>query len=199
MESRSKYVAQAGLIAAIYAAATLIAMMFLQELAWGPVQFRLSEAICAVALFTPAAIPGLTAGCVIANIANVVISGTGALGFLDVAFGSLATCIGALFCWKFRSRPILALSGFVIANALIVPAYLPLLLQGLGFYTIPFTDVSIDGVYIYMYLFGLVSTGIGEATVIYVLGVPLSKAIQKYVFEGKSGMEKAKKAKDTCN
>lgn len=179
--TRTQYIAQTALIAALYAALTLVALLFLQGLAWGPVQFRISEAVCVVALFTPAAIPGLTIGCIIANLLNCAIAGTGALGLLDVVFGSLATLIGAAFCWKMRRRPVLALAGFVVANALIVPAYLPLLLQGLGYYTIPFTDISIDGAYLPMYLFGVVATGIGEALVMYALGLPLSKLLRKYL------------------
>lgn len=179
-QARSRFVAQAGLIAALYAAATLIAMLFLQSLAWGPIQFRISEALCVVALFTPAAVPGLTAGCAIANLAALVLNGTGALGLLDVIFGSLATCLGAVWCWKLRNRPMLALLGPVLANAVIVPAYLPILLQGLGYYTVPFTTISLDGLYIYMYAFGLVSTGIGEAVVVYVLGRPLAAALKRF-------------------
>lgn len=191
--SRVEYIARAGVIAAAYAACTLIALLFLGSLAWGPVQFRVSEALCALALLTPAAIPGLTLGCVIANVANIVLSGTGALGLLDVVFGSLATCLGALFTWKMRERPLVALLGPVLANALIVPAYLPLLLQGIGFYTIPFTSISLDGAYLPMYLFGLVTTGAGEAVIMYVLGYPLYRSLAKTPFikrelaEAKSG------------
>lgn len=176
---KSIEIARTGVIAAVYAAATLIAMLFLGSLAWGPVQFRVSEAICALALFVPQAVPGLTLGCAIANAANIVLSGTGALGLLDVVFGSLATCLGALFTWRFRKRPLLALAGPVIANAVIVPAYLPLMLQATGFYTIPFTSISLDGVWPVMYLFGLVSTGIGEAVIMYVLGYPLARALAR--------------------
>lgn len=176
---RGKFVAQAGTIAALYAAATLVTIMLLQGLAWGPVQFRISEALCVVAVLTPAAVPGLTVGCVLANLIALVINGTGALGMLDVAFGSLATLAGALWCRKLRERPKLALLGPVLANALIVPAYLPLLLQGLGYYTIPFTSISIDGAYLPMYLFGAVATGLGEALVVYALGLPLLSALRK--------------------
>ncbi len=178
--SRTQYISQTALIAALYAAATLVALLFLQGFAWGPVQFRISEAICVVALYTPAAMPGLTIGCVIANLINCVISGTGALGLLDVVFGSFATLLGSIMCWKLRKRPALAISGFVLANALIVPAYLPILLEGLGFYTIPFTDISIDGAYLPMYLFGVIATGIGEAAVMYIWGYPLSKLLARY-------------------
>lgn len=177
--ARTSYVAQAGMIAAVYAACTLVALLLLQGLAWGPVQFRISEALVVLAVFTPAAVPGLTIGCVIANLANMVISGTGVLGLLDVVFGSAATLVGALWCRKFAEKPAIALLGPVLANALIVPAYLPILLQGLGFYTIPFTAISLDGAYLPMYLFGLVATGIGEAVVVYVLGMPLIAALRK--------------------
>ena len=176
---KSNYLARVGVIAAVYAACTLIALLFLGSLAWGPIQFRVSEALCVLALFTPAAIPGLTLGCVIANVMNIVISGTGMLGMLDVVFGSLATFAGALFTWKMRRHPLVALAGPVLANALIVPAYLPLLLQGVGFYTIPFTTISLDNSWLFMYLFGLVTTGVGEAVIMYVLGYPLVRSLAK--------------------
>lgn len=176
---KSNYLARVGVIAAAYAACTLIALLFLGSLAWGPIQFRVSEALCVLALFTPAAIPGLTLGCVIANVMNIVISGTGMLGMLDVVFGSLATFAGALFTWKMRRHPLVALAGPVLANALIVPAYLPLLLQGVGFYAIPFTTISLDNSWPFMYLFGLVTTGVGEAVIMYVLGYPLARSLAK--------------------
>ena len=179
-KGRSSYVAQAGMIADVYAAATLVALLLLQGLAWGPVQFRISEAVCVLAVLTPAAVPGLTVGCIVANLIALAVNGTGALGLLDVVFGSLATFLGALWCWKMRERPKLALLGPVIANAVIVPAYLPLLLQGLGFYTIPFTSIALDGAYVPMYLFGLIATGIGEALVMYVLGLPLLSALKRF-------------------
>lgn len=177
-----QFIARVGMIAAVYAAATLVTVMFLGSLAWGPIQFRVSEALCVLALFTPAAVPGLTLGCAIANIANIALSGTGMLGMLDVVFGSLATFVGASITWKLRGRPALALVGPVLANALIVPAYLPLLLQGIGFYTIPFTSISLDGTYSLMYLFGLVTTGLGEAVIMYLLGYPLARSLAKTPF-----------------
>lgn len=185
---KSNYLARVGVIAAVYAACTLIALLFLGSLAWGPIQFRVSEALCVLALFTPAAIPGLTLGCVIANVMNIVISGTGMLGMLDVVFGSLATFAGALFTWKMRRHPLVTLAGPVLANALIVPAYLPLLLQGVGFYTIPFTTISLDNSWLFMYLFGLVTTGVGEAVIMYVLGYPLARSLAKTpMFSAESG------------
>ena len=176
---RALYIAQTGLTAAVYAAATLLCLLLLQGLAWGPIQFRISEALCVVAVLMAPAVPGLTLGCIIANLINVALTGTGMLGMLDVVFGSLATLLGALWCRRFADKPKLAVAGFVIFNALIVPAYLPILLQGLGFYTIPFTNISLDGSYPLMYLFGLVATGIGEAAVIYLLGMPLLAGIKR--------------------
>ncbi|MDO4536617.1 MAG: QueT transporter family protein [Coriobacteriales bacterium] len=175
----SRRIARIAMIAAIYAACTLVAMLFLGWMAWGPVQLRISEALAVLALFTADAIPGLTLGCIIANVANIALSGVGTLGLLDVIFGSLATALGAWFSWRHRDRPMLALLGPVIANALIVPAYLPLMLQGLGFYTIPFTSINLDGSYPFMYLFGVLATGAGEAIVMYVLGTPVYKALAR--------------------
>ena len=168
---RARRIARVGMIAAVYAGLTLVSLLFLGSLAWGPVQFRVSEAVCVLALLTADAVPGLALGCVIANVANIVLSGTGMLGMLDVVFGSLATALGAWFTWRNRRRPALALLGPVVANALIVPAYLPLMLQGIGFYAIPFTTIAIDGAYPAMYVFGLLATGAGEAAVMYVLGL----------------------------
>lgn len=179
ISKRTNYVAQAGMIAALYTAATLITIFFLQGLAWGPIQFRISEVLVVLALLTPAAIPGLTIGCILSNLIALSINGTGALGIFDVVFGSLATLIGALWCWHFRAKPKLALLGPVLSNALIVPAYLPLLLQGAGFYTLPFTDISLEGLYLPMYLFGFAGTGIGEAIVVYLLGLPLLTALRR--------------------
>ena len=176
---KSKDISRIGVIAASYATATLLTMLFLGNIAWGPVQFRISEALCILALFTPEAIPGLTLGCIIANIMNLLLSGMGMLGMFDVVFGSLATCLGALWMWHFRKNVKLALFGPVLFNALIVPAYLPAILTGIGFYTIPFTSISLEGSWALMYAFGFVAIGVGEAVVMYVLGLPLQKALEK--------------------
>jgi uncharacterized membrane protein len=170
--------ARAGMIAAVYAALTVLCLTFLQGLAWGPVQLRLSEAVCVLALLTPAAIPGLTIGCIIANFIGIALSGSGALGLLDVVFGSLATLLGALWMRRFRDRTGIALLGPVLANALIVPAYLPLVLAALGFYTIPFTNIDLAGSWPLMYLFGFLAIGAGEALVVYALGLPLLRALR---------------------
>ena len=175
--SRSRYVAQAGMIAAVHAGFTLVSMLFLQGLAWGPIQLRVSEALTVLALFTPAAIPGLTIGTLLANALAIPIVGAGPIGLLDVVFGSLATFIGATFTWRMRTRPLLALLGPVLANALIVAAYLPILLAAIGFYTIPFTSIELVDSYPLMYLFGFVAIALGQTAVVYGLGWPLSRIL----------------------
>ena len=167
------------MIAAAYAACTLVAMLFMGWMAWGPVQFRISEALVVLALFSADAIAGLTLGCVIANVANMALSGVGTLGLLDVVFGSLATAIGVWFTWRLRKHPAIALLGPVVANGVIVSAYLPLMLQGLGYYTIPFTSIDLEGAYLPMFLFGLVATSLGEAAVMYFLGLPMYRALSR--------------------
>jgi uncharacterized membrane protein len=176
--SRATRVARAGMIAAVYAALTVLCLTLLQGLAWGPVQLRLSEAVCVLAALTPTAVPGLAIGCAIANLIGIALTGSGALGLLDVVFGSLATLLGALWMRRFREHDGLALLGPVLANALIVPAYLPLILAAFGFYTIPFTNIDLAGSWPLMYLFGFVAIGLGEALVVYALGLPLLRALR---------------------
>lgn len=166
------------MIAAVYGALTLLTVQFLGFLAWGPVQLRVSEAVTVVAMFTPAAIPGLTVGSIVANLYTFVTTGN-PLALLDVVFGSLGTLLGAIWMWKFRNRRMLSLLGPVISNALIVPAYLPLLVKGFGLYKVPFTSIDLEGKWIPMYLFGAVAIGIGQAIVLYGLGLPLSIALER--------------------
>lgn len=163
------------MVAAVYAGLTIIASQFLQYLSWGLVQLRISEAFTVVACFTPAAIPGLTIGSIIANLANL--PQTGPAGWLDVVFGSLGTLVGAVWTWRFRKRTALALLGPVLSNALIVPAYLPFILAGLGLYQVPILGLDLERGWLVMYLFGVVAIGVGQAIVVYGLGWPLLRAL----------------------
>ncbi|MDR1014540.1 MAG: QueT transporter family protein [Coriobacteriales bacterium] len=185
--NRSKLLARAGMIAAAYAALTVLCLTLLQGLAWGPVQLRLSEALCVLAVLTPAAVPGLAIGCIVANLVGIAVTGSGALGLLDVVLGSLATLLGALWMRRFRRRPAVALLGPVLANALIVPAYLPVILAAFGFYTVPFTSIDLAGSYPLMYLFGFVAIAAGEALVVYGLGLPLLRALRATRLFGQEG------------
>ena len=176
--SRTRHIAQAGVIAAVYAAFTLVAIQ--TPLGYGPVQLRVSEALTVVACLTPAAVPGLWAGTLLAN--AWMLSSMGALGLLDVVFGSLATVLGAMWTWRYRRRPVRALAGPVISNALIVPAYLPVMLAGVAgvdFYRLDVLGIDASGAWLAMYLFGVVTVGIGEAIVVYGLGLPLLAALRR--------------------
>ncbi|MDP2234481.1 MAG: QueT transporter family protein [Actinomycetota bacterium] len=174
---RTTYIAQAGVIAAVYAAFTLLILQMPSQLGWGPVQFRVSEAVTILALITPAAIPGLALGTLAAN--SFMVTQLGPIALLDVVFGSLATLIGAGWSWRFRERRLVALAGPVLSNALIVPAYLPVMLAGFGFYRIPVLGLDLEGSWLAMYLFGVVAVGLGQAIVVYGLGWPLLLALER--------------------
>ena len=105
------FMAQAAMIAAIYVALTYIFAPF----SFSEVQVRISEALTILPVFTPAAIPGLFIGCLIANLLGGGI-------MLDVVFGSLATLIGAFGTYMLRNKyPFLMPLPPILANALIVP------------------------------------------------------------------------------
>ena len=174
---RSRFIAQAGVIAALYAVLTIIVLQLPGTLGWGLIQLRLSEALTVVAALTPAAIPGLWLGAVVANL--FMVPQAGPVAMLDVVLGSTATLLGALWTWRFRERRALALLGPVISNALVVPAYLPFILVGLGIYEVPVVGVDLEGSWLAMYLFGVVSIGIGQAIVVYGLGWPLLTALDR--------------------
>lgn len=176
--TRTRYIAQAGVIAAVYAAATILTVQFLGMFAVGPVQFRVSEALTIAAFFTPAAMPGLALGSVVANLYTFALTGS-PLAILDVVFGSAGTLIGAAWMWRFRRSTALGLAGPVVSNALIVAAYLPWLVKGLGLYEIPLLGVDLEGRWLPMYLFGVVAIGIGQAVVMYGLGLPLLIALKR--------------------
>lgn len=108
-------VAFGGVIAALYVVLTWIAN--LMGLASGAIQVRLSEALTILPVFTATAIPGLTVGCVLANLL------TGCAAW-DVVFGSLATLLGAVGTRLLRNRPLLAWIPPVVSNAVIVPIIL---------------------------------------------------------------------------
>ena len=103
-------ITQGAVIAALYVALTLV----FAPISFGPIQVRIAEALCILPMFTPAAIPGLFIGCLIANFIGGGI-------ILDVVFGSLATLIGAALGYLLRRNRWLVPVPAVIANALIVP------------------------------------------------------------------------------
>jgi len=178
----ARRVATAGVIAAVYGALTFVVIEFGGSLAWGPLQFRPSEALVVVAALSPAAIPGLAIGAALANLTSV--ASMGAVGFLDVVFGALGTLLGAVWTWRFRRRTWLALLGPVLFNALIVPAYLPAMLTAAGVGEIPLFGISISSGWLVLYSFGVVSIGVSEAAVVYGLGWPLLTLLRRMRLPG---------------
>lgn len=152
----TKKLVQGALIGALYAALTLAAA----PISYGLMQVRISEALCILPFFTPAAVPGLFIGCLVANLAGGAV-------LYDVIFGSLATLLAALLTWWLRARGAskwLAPMPAVILNALIVGAlmclvYLP------GEVTFPVAAAYV---------------GAGQAIACYGLGMPLFYVLERY-------------------
>ena len=116
MKSSIRSLTYAAVIAALYVVLTLVSAAL--HLASGPIQIRLSEALTILPAFTPAAIPGLFIGCILANFLS------GAL-LWDVVFGAVATLLGAIGTYLLRKKSkYLAPMPPILANMLIVPAVL---------------------------------------------------------------------------
>lgn len=103
------------MIAALYVVLTWVAN--LAGLASGAIQVRLSEALTIMPVFTAAAVPGLTIGCVLANLLT-------GCAVWDVIFGSVATLIGAIGTRLLKNKPLLAWIPPVLSNMAIIPIIL---------------------------------------------------------------------------
>ena len=146
------FMTQAAMIAAIYVVITVVFAPF----SFGEVQVRISEALVVLPMFTPAAIPGLFIGCIIANLLGRAI-------VLDVVFGSMATLIGAVGTYLLRKNKWLAPIPPMVANALIVPFVLK---YG---YAVPLPIP-----------FMMLTVGIGEVISCGILGSIVRKGLQNY-------------------
>ena len=149
-----QFLTLAAMIAALYVVLTFIANAF--GLASGAIQVRLSEALAILPFFTPAAIPGLYIGCLLANLL------TGGC-LLDILVGSLASLIGALGAYAVRKWKWLVPLPTIIANALIVPF---VLIHGYGM-----ADA-------WWYLF--LTVGVGEVISCGILGMGLLLVLRNY-------------------
>ena len=109
----AKFMAQGAIIAAMYAALTIL----FAPISYGAVQVRISEAFTILPLFTPAAIPGLFIGCLLANILG------GAIVW-DIIFGSIATLIGAAGGYLLRFNRWLVPIPAIVSNSIIIPLIL---------------------------------------------------------------------------
>lgn len=159
---------QGAVIAALYTALTYAAAAM--NLAYHGVQFRFSEALTVLPVFTPAAIPGLTLGCFLSNLASP-------LGVVDWIFGPLATLLGALATRavsriKWKGVPILAPLPPVLCNTVIVGLELACLSETTGAFAWGNFSWAVFGSM-------ALSVGLGELAVCYALGLPLIIALQK--------------------
>lgn len=109
MNRSVKFIVKASIIAALYV--TLV--MVFSFSSFGPIQFRIAEALTILPFFTPAAIPGLFVGCIIANILGGAIA-------LDIIFGSLATLLAAVLSYKLRRFKWLVPVPPVLVNTVVV-------------------------------------------------------------------------------
>lgn len=153
MNKQARYLVHAALIGAMYAALTHLQNILLPGSATWAIQFRLSEALCVLAFFTPAAIPGLTVGCFAFNLTFA-----GALP-LDMAVGTLATFLSVGAMRQLRKHPLPALAMPALFNALLVGWELTAYIGG-GFW--------LNALYV----------AIGEAAVLYTLGWALYAAMK---------------------
>ena len=147
-------------IAAIYVVLTVI----FAPISFGPMQVRIAEMLMILPMFTPAAVPGLFIGCIIANMLGGAIA-------LDVIFGSLATLIGAWGGYLLRRNRWLVPIPPILSNALIVPFVLK---YGYGF-----TEIPLPLMMVYI--------AIGEIIGCYILGEILGGVLLRYrsvIFRG---------------
>ena len=161
---RARFLVQSAMIAALYAVLTMVSASM--GLAYGTVQFRISEVLTLLPVFTPAAIPGLAIGCLISNLASP-------LGPVDWVFGTSATLLAAIFSYyarkvRIKNLPLVSALSPVICNAFIIGleiAWLALA-EGGGSLWIGFLSTA-------------VSVGAGELVICVCLGLPLCAFIEK--------------------
>ena len=153
---RTRQLVHAAVIAALYVVFTLLPAAFGLS-GQGAIQLRISEALCVLPYFTSAAIPGLTLGCLLANLAT-------AAALPDLVFGTLATLLGAIgtyflrrFCWLAPLPPILS-------NTLIIP------------FVIRYAYLNMEESLSFLFL----TVGIGEVLSVGVLGMLLLFALRPH-------------------
>lgn len=144
------FITHAAMIAALYVVLTLLANAL--GLANYAIQIRFSEALTILPFFTPAAIPGLTAGCILSNLL------TGCMP-LDIVFGSLATFIGAAGTYLLRKHVWLAPVSPILSNTIIVPFILAYVYQFEG--SIPYFMLTVGiGELLSCGVFGMILLGV---------------------------------------
>lgn len=153
---KTSRLARAGLIAAVY-----VVLNLLLPFGFGPIQFRLSEALCLLPMLFPESVWGLFVGCAAANLLGL---GMGLTTPWDVLVGSLATLFAALWTRKCKSD-LFAPVPAIVLNALMVGTML--------------TAVLTPQMPLFMWLYNVVTVGASETLVLYVFGLPLLKMLRR--------------------
>jgi uncharacterized membrane protein len=146
----SRFLVRAAVYAALYAVLTLAPG--LNALAYGEVQFRVAEALMVFACFDPAAVVGLTLGTAIGNLGSPMMP-------VDVVAGAALTLLAAVIMHAVGPR-VIALAAPVVVNAFGVAAMLAFILD------LP-------------YWASVAWVGIGEATVLFTLGLALLLVVRR--------------------
>ena len=158
MNRKTRFTAHAALIGALYVVLTYAQNLIIPDSATWAIQFRASEALCILAFFTPAAVPGLTIGCLLFNLSYAA-----ALP-LDAIVGTAASFLATGAMWLTRKitikgYPLPGLLMPALFNALLVSWELSVYIGG-GF--------GLNALYV----------AIGEAAVLLSLGTALYYAIR---------------------
>ena len=143
----TRQIALNGVIAGLYAAITILTASF----AYGNIQFRVADALCVLVVLDPSLTIGLTMGCLIANIFSTVSA-------LDIVIGTAGTLLGCLLAAKVRKDWLVPVP-VILANAVLVGAMLAYVLT--------------PGALLQGFLINGGEVLLGEAVVLYALGVPL--------------------------
>lgn len=158
MFSSTKSLTRAAMIAAIYCTLTLL----FQPISYGPVQFRVSEALTLLPVLTVDAVPGLFIGCLLSNL-------LGGAAWYDVVFGSIATLLAAICTRKLRDVPAAGAAMPVLFNGLIVGPVVYF-----AYSQAPGAAFSLP-----LFLKDVGSVAFGEAVVCFFLGLAMVGAVKK--------------------
>jgi len=166
MKKTTLFIVYAAVIAALYATLTILQNVLLPGSASAAVQFRVAEVLTILALYTPAAIPGLAIGCAVANLSSVAVAGP-----LDLIIGSLASLIAAALMYATRNvrlvrLPVLAALMPALVNGVLVGFELDFFMVKQGFFNL------------YDFLFQGGCVALGELAVLFLLGLPLTRLIE---------------------
>ena len=157
----TRFLVTGALVAALYVLLTYVSAAL--NLAYGTVQFRLSEALTVLPVVSGAAVPGLVIGCLLGNL-------TSPYGLVDIICGTGATLLAAvgsrLFArLRLRGTPVVSLLMPIVCNAVIVGAEI--------------TFLAPEGFALPAFLSAALSVAAGEAAVVALLGMPLLLFLQK--------------------